>query len=121
PAAVDAAAAAADGGLVDDVVVEEGRRVDELHHRGEHDRPLPAVAAGPAGEEQERGPDALAAALPDVPPDLPHQAQVGPALDPEEVLHPGEVVLDELGDLPQARHATAASFLPGHAPPLLRD
>ena len=38
PAAVHAAAAAPHRGLVDDVVVEQGRGVDELHHRGEQDR-----------------------------------------------------------------------------------
>ena len=72
PAAVHAAAAAAHRGLVDDVVVEQGRGVDELHDRGQEDGAVAAVAAQAAGQEQQRGPDALAAALADVAADLAH-------------------------------------------------
>ena len=54
PAAVHAAPAAAHGGLVDDVVVQQGRGVDELHHRGQQDGAVAAVAA-------ERGRPAAAA------------------------------------------------------------
>ena len=88
PAAVHAAAAAAHGGLVDDVVVQQGRGVDELDHRGQQDRALAPVAAQPAGQQQQRGPDALAAALADVAADLAHQAHVGAAPAPRRAPRP---------------------------------
>jgi hypothetical protein len=58
--------AAAQAGVVDDVVVDQRRRVDELHHRAVGDLFLPVVAEEPGGEQQQRGPDPLAAALRDV-------------------------------------------------------
>ena len=79
--------------------------MDELDRRGERDRPLAAVAAEPAREEEQRRAHALAAALLDVAADLRHEPHVGADLLGEDVLHLREVVLDEADDVLQPEDA----------------
>ena len=52
--------------IVDDVVVDERRRVDELDHGRMENRALAGVAAQPGGHQQHRGAHALAAGTLDV-------------------------------------------------------
>jgi len=87
--------------------------VDELHDRGQGDGAFAPVAAEPAGQQKQGGPDALAAALADVAADLAHQADVGAELGLEDLLHAREVFLDELDDVPEVRHPTAAQRIHG--------
>src|SRR4029450_10886924 len=68
--------AAAQGRFVDDVVVEQGGRVDHLDDGGERVVRAARVAAGPRGEDHERGAQPLAAAADDVFGDLPDQHDV---------------------------------------------
>jgi hypothetical protein len=70
PAVVDGRAPAADVRLVDDVVVDEGGGVDELHHR-RVDHVAEAVVAEHLRHEQEQGrAEALPPAAEDVLPDV---------------------------------------------------
>ncbi len=82
--------------------------MDELHDRGQGDGAIAAVAAQPAGQEEQGGPDALASAPADVTADLAHQAHVGAELGLEDLLHAREVFLDELDDVPEVRDASSA-------------
>ena len=66
PARVHGLLAAAQLGVVDDVVVDEGGGVDELHHGGVQHRAAAGVAAQPRRHQQHRRPHPLAAALLDV-------------------------------------------------------
>ena len=59
-------AAAPHVGVVDDVVVHERRRVDELDDRRKERRVLACIPAHPGGHQQDRRTNALAAALLDV-------------------------------------------------------
>src|SRR5439155_609616 len=78
------------------------------YHRGQRDGTLPAVAAQPAGQKEQGGPYALAAALADVAADLPHQADVGAELLLEDLLDAGEVLLDQGHDVPEVRDPPTA-------------
>ena len=60
-------------GVVDDVVVDQRRGVDELDDRGVQDRAVAGVADQPRGHQQHRRADPLAAAGPDVLADLRNQ------------------------------------------------
>ena len=73
--------------------------MDELDHRGQQDGALGAVAAEPASQQEERGPDALAPALLDVAGDLAHEPHVGAHLLGEERFDLEKVVLHESHDL----------------------
>ncbi len=53
-------------GLVDDVVVDEGRGVNELDHGGVEHRAIARVAAQAGGHQEDGGTDPLAAARADV-------------------------------------------------------
>ena len=66
PSAIYAWPAAAQLGIVDDVVVDQRRRVDELDHRGVVHVALALVAEKVRPEQEERGPDSLAAALDEI-------------------------------------------------------
>ena len=67
PARVHGQAAAAQLGVVDDVVVDERGGVDELDHRRVEHGAIALVAAETRGHQQHGGPNALAAARLDVP------------------------------------------------------
>ena len=66
PEVVERGLAAAQRGVVDDVVVDQRRRVDELDHRGVGDLLLALVPQEARGEQQQGRPHPLAAALGDV-------------------------------------------------------
>jgi hypothetical protein len=87
-------AAAAQGRLVDDVVVQEGGRVDELDDRGHLVPRVGAGAQGPGREQQQGGPDALAAGIHDVLPDGAHQGHVGMQAPADDLVHPHEIVVN---------------------------
>jgi hypothetical protein len=56
--------------IVDDVIVHERGRVDELHDRGIQDGPVALVPTQAGRHQEDGGSDALAAALLDVVADL---------------------------------------------------
>src|SRR6266567_636040 len=53
--------AAPDGGAIDDIVVHEGGRMRELRRYGGRGQPVEVVRADPRRQQDEGGPDALAA------------------------------------------------------------
>ena len=68
PEVVERALPAAQRRVIDDVVVDQRRRVDELDHRGVGDLLLAVVAEQAGGEQQQGGAHPLAAPLGDVAP-----------------------------------------------------
>ena len=99
PPRVHGQSAAPQLGLVDDVVVDQRGGVDELDDRRVEHGAIAGVAASRAAISSTAGPDALAAAGPDVSPDL--RNQLDPRLDlPHEFLFDlVEVGADRLEDL----------------------
>ena len=77
PEGVGRGFAAAHGALVDDVVVHEGRRVEEFDRGAEITVKFPFIAERAADEHQEGGAHALAARVDDVLADLAHAGYVG--------------------------------------------
>ena len=63
PAEVDRRLSAARIRLVDDIVVHQRRRVDDLHDRAKPDRRVTPIAASARRQQQKRRAQALAAAL----------------------------------------------------------
>ena len=95
-------AAAPQIGFVDDVVVQQRRRVDELDDRRQL-VPCPVVSpSAPAHEQQQRGPQPLAAGADDVLGDLVDQHHFGCQALPDDAID----LLHVLGD--RARAALAA-------------
>jgi hypothetical protein len=92
---VGGAAAAAQPRLVDHVVVQEGRGVDEFDYRRQLKVDLASwlVAGGAAGEQQQRRAQALAAGGDDVLRHLAHQRHVGVQAPADQCVDPGEVLL----------------------------
>ena len=69
--------AAPQGGFVDDVIVQQRGRVDHFDHGGEHVMILPAISCRTRGQNEQRRPQPLAAALDDVFGHLPDEHDVG--------------------------------------------
>ena len=100
---VDGQAAAPQLGVVDDVVVDERRGVDELHDRRVQLGVFALVAAEARRHQQDCGAHALAAALLDVLPDLGDerdlrlQVTAKLALDPDQIVANWLEQPDEIG------------------------
>ena len=96
PLRVDGQAATTVLGVVDDVVVDQRRGVDELDDGGVRHRALALVAAQPRRHQQHRRPHALAAALLDVLADFGDETHLRLQVTAELPLDPGQVVADRL-------------------------
>ena len=83
---------------VDDVVVEQGRGVDELDDHRELDVPVARVAERTRGEQHQQRTQSLAAASDDVLGDLVHEVDVGRESGPNGAIDGCEVVDDESTD-----------------------
>ena len=81
--------------LVDDVVVQQRRRVDHLDHGRQRVMIAARVAAGVRREQQQRRPQTLAAAADDVVGDLPDQHDVRRQALAEHAVDRGHVVADD--------------------------
>ena len=91
-------------GLVDDVVVQQRRRVDHLDDRGERVLVAAGVAACAGGQQQQRRPQPLAAAADDVVGDLADERDLG-----------GERALERRVDLGHAGTDDGRQEIDGHA------
>ena len=89
---------AADLRIVDDVVVHQRGRMDDLDHRSKADRSLAAVGHHLGAQEQERRPDPLAAAVPQVLADLGDGRYVGNRIASELPLDSEQVFANQLED-----------------------
>ena len=94
---------AAEVRVVDDVVVDERRGVDELDDGGVEDRPIAGVTDEARGHQQDRRPDPLAAAGPDVLPDLRDQRHFRLDVARELLVDLLKVGADRLEDLRQGQ------------------
>ena len=101
PPRVDRQPAAAQIGVVDDVVVDERRGVNEFDDRRVQDRPIAGVAAEARRHQQHRGTNALSAAGLDVPPDLRNQLDLRLDVPAEFTIDRLEVGANGLEDLRQ--------------------
>ncbi len=99
PARVHGQTAAAQVRVVDDVVVDERRRVDEFDHRRVENRAIAVVAAQARRHQQHGRTDALAAARPDVLPDLRNQLDLRLHVPREFPIDLLEIGADRLEDL----------------------
>src|SRR4029453_18749078 len=77
PARMDGEPAPAQVGVIDDVVVNQRGRVNELDHRGVQDGPVAGIAAEPGGHQQNRRTDALPPAALDIAAHLGNQGHPG--------------------------------------------
>src|SRR5499426_7113 len=89
---------AAERSLVDDVVVDEGRRVEHLDHAGQPHAPRALVACQACGQEEEHRPQALAAGARDVAAHLLNQRHGRVELAADLRLDALEVGADQTGD-----------------------
>jgi hypothetical protein len=99
PGGVGRRTAAADVGLVDDVVVDQGCGVEHLDYGAEADARVAGAAEGFGGEQQQQRADALAAAGHQVLRDVGDDVDVGGGLAGKLLLDGGEVVAEEVEDL----------------------
>jgi hypothetical protein len=90
--------AAAALGAVDHIVMQQGRRMDELDEGRSVDMARPAVTAGPGGEQHDQRPQALAAAGDDVLGDLVHEGNRALHAGADDGIHGDEVVADQFLD-----------------------
>ena len=86
---------AAQRGVVDDVVVDQGRGVDVLDHRGVGDLLLRVVPQEAGGEQEEGRAQALAPRGDDVARHLPHQRDAGLEAAGDDGIHLPHVVCDQ--------------------------
>ena len=104
-------------GVVDDVVVDEGRRVNELDDRGVEDGAFALIAAQARRHQQDGGPDPLAAARLDVLADLRNQVDLRLDVPAEFAIDVLEVGADGLEDLREGErrflHGVAARLYHG--------
>ena len=98
PLRVGGGTAAARLRFVDDVVVDQGRGVNDLDHRAQLDGAMSRVVQQLAGEQQQRGPQALAAAGAQIFADLRNRAHAGDRVAAELALDGGEVVVQQVKD-----------------------
>ena len=112
PGGVGRGAAAAGVGAVDDVVVDQRGGVHHLDHRAEADGALARVAEQMRGQQQQRRPDALAAALAQVFGDLSDGADAGGSVAAQLLLHRDEVLPQQLKDLSRRRYGECAQSSP---------
>src|SRR5438445_3789831 len=104
--------------LVDDVVVDEGRGVEQLDHAPEPHAPRTVIAGQARGEQQEDRAQPLAAGARDVPPHLLDERDRGVQLPVDLRLDRLEVLADQAGD---ALLEDLLECRGGHAATLLRD
>ena len=83
-------------GFVDDVVVDQGRGVNDLHHRTQPDGALALVVEQLAGEQQQRRTKALAAAAAQVFADLGDGVDARNRVAAELALNGGQVVVQQV-------------------------
>src|SRR5882672_150212 len=86
-------------GIVDDVVVHEGRRVDELHDRGVEDRAVTVVATETRRHQEHGGADPFPAGSLDVLADFRNQLNLGLHVPRELEVYLLEIGTDWLEDL----------------------
>jgi hypothetical protein len=94
-------------GVIDDVVVDQRRRVDELDHRGVGDLLLAVVPEQAGGQQQQGGAHPLAAPLGDVAAGLLDEGHVRAEVMTEDRLGGDQLVrhqVDEAGGLGRARN-----------------
>ena len=108
PGGVGGGAAAAEFGLVDDVVVDQGCGVEHLDHGAEADAGVRGAAEGFGGEQQQQRADALAAAGHQVLRDVGDDVDFGGGLAGKLLLDGGEVVAEEVEDLFGGRDGESA-------------
>jgi hypothetical protein len=89
--------------------------VEQLDHLRQPDGPLPGVAAGAPGQQQQPGADALAARLPDVAADLGDQRDLRAQLFLEDGLDALQVLRDRAQDLQKRDDALDAQSACGRA------
>ena len=99
-------------GAVDNVVVHQRRGVHHLHHRAQPDGALAGVAQRVRREQQQRGPNALAAALAQVFGDLRDGADAGGGVAAQLLLDRHEVVPQQIEDLSRRRYRQCAQSSP---------
>ena len=112
PGGVGRRAAAAHVRAVDNVVVDQRRRVHHLHHRAQADGALARVAQHVRGEQQQRRADALAAALAQVFGNLRDGADAGGGVAAQLLLDRHEVVPQQIEDLSRRRYRQCAQSSP---------
>ena len=108
PGGVGRRAAAARVGAVDDVVVDQRGGVHHLHHRAQADGAGAGVAEQVRGEQQQRRPDALAAALAQVFGNFGDGADAGGGVAAQLLLDRHEVFPQQLEDLSRRRYGQCA-------------
>ena len=99
PSRVHGQSAAPQIGVVDDVVVDERRRMDELHDGGVQDGAVAGVAAQPRRHQEDGRSHAFPAARADVLPDLRNQRDPGLDVTAEFLVDFLEVCPDRFEDL----------------------
>src|ERR1019366_9529381 len=99
PCGVGGGTAAAEFGLVDDVVVDQGGGVEHLDDGAETDARMAGAAECFGGEQEEQGTDALAAAGHQVLGYVGDDVDLGGRLAYKLLLDRGEIVVEEVEDL----------------------
>ena len=99
PLGVGGRAAAADLGLVNDVVMHQRGGMDDLHHRTQLDGAAPRVAKQLSGEQQQRRTNALAAAGAQILANIGDGAHRRHRVSPELALNGGQIFAQQLEDL----------------------
>ena len=108
PGGVGGWAAAAEFRLVDDVVVDQGGGVEHLDHSTKADAGVAGATEGFGGEQQEKGPNAFAAAGHEVLGDVGDDVDFRGGLADELLLNCGQVVTKEVEDLFSGRDGEGA-------------
>ena len=99
-------------GAVDNVVMNQRGGVHHLHHRAQSDGARARVAQHVRRQQQQRRPDALAAALPQVFGNLRDRAYAGGGVPAQLLLDRHQVVPQQIEDLSRRRYRQCAQCSP---------
>ena len=113
PGGVGGGPAAAGVGRVDDVVVDQGGGVDHLHYGAQPDAATAAIAKSARRQQQQGGPDALAAAFAQVAGDFGDGLDGRVGIARELPLHGAEVIPQQVEDFFRCRYRLCAHVAAG--------
>ena len=115
PLRIHGCAPTADARVIDDVVVKQGSRVNELNHGAEPGPDRPVVPAHLRAEQKDRRPDTLAPAIADVLADVIDQRNSGAGVALDLFFHLRHAVFNQLVNLVRSQWTLSPADNPGKA------